>query len=246
MIAKELIPDDMIDPGSIRIVNSFEDMARWPATVALTRLELVPGRGLVVHADTDGWPDFRLDNDPAAGLVRSTLCVGFQIDGQWVMSGFLNYWAHGTHEGHVRTDSGAHPLEIAPDKGINNWQANWAYGGWGPLDTYVPKPGDLMAVMLAAGGTRMSKTRTVSERSQIVVVPLQLSGSWDFPLKNPKKDDPPPAPSVTLNHEQYDALMARFDTLDQELARARQELKEAGQELMTQLPSLLRRALVSR
>jgi hypothetical protein len=245
-----MIPEDMIDPASIRIVNSFEDMARWPATVALTGLELAPGRGLVVHADTERWPDFHLDNDPAAGLVRSTLCVGFQVDGQWVMSGFLNYWAHGTHEGHVRTDSGAHPLEIAPDKGINNWQANWAYGGWGPLDSYVPKPGDLMAVMLAAGGTRMSKTRTVSERSQIVVVPLQLSGSWDFPSQpTPKPVDPQPPVTrnpVTLNQEQYDALMARFDTIDRELAGARQDMKEAVTELTKQLPGLLRSALIGR
>ncbi len=175
---------DQIDPSSIRVVNSFGNFPIWEHTVNILSVELRPGRGVVVNcSDTSNWPDYHLDNDPAAGLARYTLCAGFQINGQWVMSGFFEYWAH---EGRIRTDSGAHPLEIAPDKGINQWQANWVYSNsWSPLSEHVPVPGEPMAIMLVAGDARMSKTRTKNERSQIVTVPLQLDGIWTFGIEDP-------------------------------------------------------------
>lgn len=187
---------DMIDPATVRLVNTFGDMLSWPVTLGIMGIELQPGRGVVVHAeDTARWPDYHLDNNPAGGLARFTLCAGFQVNGQWVMSGFFEYWAHGTHENHLRTDSGAHPLEIDPGKGINQWQANWVYNnGWAPLNGVVPQPGHLMALMVVAGDARMSKTRTVAERSQIVTVPLQLSGSWGFNANAPEQPPAPPDP----------------------------------------------------
>lgn len=187
---------DMIDQTAVRLVNTFGDLLSWPVTLGITGVELAPGRGIVLHTeDTGRWPDYHLDNDPAAGLSRFTLCAGFQVNGQWVMSGFFEFWAHGTHDGHLRTDSGAHPLEIAPEKGINQWQANWVYNdSWAPLNQVVPQPNQLMALLVVAGDARMSKTRTVNERSQIVTVPLALSGSWGFAAE-PGTPEPPQPPT---------------------------------------------------
>lgn len=210
----------MIDPTQARVVNTFGDLLAWPITLGITGIELQPGRGVVVHTDdTARWPDYHLDNDPKAGLSRFTLCAGFQVGGQWVLSGFFEFWAHGTHVNHLRTDSGAHPLEIAPEKGINQWQANWVYNaGWAPLDSVVPQAGQLMALMVVAGDARMSKTRTVNERSQIVTVPLQMSGSWTFGAETPDPPQPPnppvpPVPDPTIPADVIELLKTTRDEI---------------------------------
>lgn len=197
---------DLIDPASVTIINSFEDMATWPIAVGITGIELDPARGVIVHAtDTDAWPDYHLDNDPAAGLSRFTLCAGFQVNGRWLMSGFFEYWAHGTHDGHLRTDSGAHPLltdqVVLARDGVSktNWQTNWADPGkgWAEL-SIVPQPEQSMAVMLVAGDARLRKTRTVNSRSQIVTFPLRLTGSWGF-AADPDQPVPVPTPPPVPN-----------------------------------------------
>lgn len=233
---------DEIDPNSVQIVNAFADMAQWPITKGITSIELVPGRGFVVHVtDTKGWPDYHLDNDPAAGFCRFTLCAGFKIQGRWVMSGFLNYWAHND----VRTDSGAHPLEMATEggrKGTNNWQANWAYGGWGELDQVVPYFGQEIALFVAAGGTRQSKTLTVRERSQIVTlnlgpsVPIRyFQDITPFPeQETPVTPEPAPSDLAAL------VATTRDEVILMKLAEAeeRQKNEQRHQDIMALLAHL--------
>ena len=177
---------DMIDASSVRVVNSFPDAMSWPITVGITGIDLKEGRGVVpMVKGLERWPDFRKPGWD--GDLRFTLWAGFKIDGQWFMSGFMQFWKD-------RRDTGAHPLEIDPAKGINQWQANWAYGGWGPLDSYVPTQGTLMALMVTHGDARFAGQRELAERSQIVTVPLNPTGSWAF-LESDDQPQPQPAPA---------------------------------------------------
>lgn len=224
----------------------------WPQTAAITGITLATGRGVIPQIQgLERWPDFT----PAGwtGPLRYTLWAGFSIGGTWVLSGFLQFWAG-------RTDSGANPLEQAadgPQKGTNNWQANWAYNGsWSPLNAHVPQPGELMAFMVTAGDARNNGQQTVRERSQIVTLPLAIEGSWPFiaapapdptptpaPTPEPTHQPPVPAPApsgtVVLNSGQYAAIMQRFDNLDKALAQARADVKSAGASILSQLPALL-------
>jgi hypothetical protein len=199
---------DMVDPRSVHIVNTFEDILAWPIQAGIERVEMNPRDGInVFYGDTSMWPDHNLDNSPTAGLVRFTLCAGFQIGGFWIMSAFFEFWAHSGRnaDGSVATprhDSGAHPLLNDPvwkerfDIDRSNWLTNWAdpTKGYGALSTFTPQPGQLMAMFLAAGSARMRKHRTVAGRSQIVTFPLVLNGEQSFA---PDGETTPPVPAPT-------------------------------------------------
>lgn len=240
---------DMIETRSARVVNSFADALAWPITVNITNIALMPGRGVVpTISGLERWPDF---TPPGwTGPLRFTLWAGFCLNGEWVLSGFMQFWSG-------RTDTGANPLELDPGKGINQWQANWAYGGWGQLDAHVPQAGELMAFLVTAGDARYGKIETVRERSQVVTIPLAVQGSWGFAATDDAPTDPGPTPQpdppvlpvppsltpVLLDPTQYNAIMARFDSLEHGLAVARADIAKAGTDLLKQLPSLLRKAL---
>lgn len=208
---------DMIDPSRVQIVNAFPEAMSWPKTVAITGIALVPGRGVVPQIQgLDRWPDF---TPPGwSGPLRFTLWAGFQCDGQWAMSGFMQFWAG-------RQDTGANPLEIDPTKQVNQWQANWAYGRWPPLDSHVPKAGELMALMVTAGDARDGRIQTVAERSQIVTVPLALEGTWAFtppvpppapvPSPDPAPGPMPPDPPIGVLGE----ILARLEAIEAQLQR---------------------------
>lgn len=250
---------DMITATEVRVENSFPDAMSWPVTVGITGISLEPGNGVVpMIRGLENWPDF---TKPGwGGPLRYTLWAGFKIGGQWVMSGFMQFWMG-------RRDTGAHPLEIATDKGINNWQANWADGrpGWSALNQFTPTQGVLMALMVTAGDARFGAQETVKERSQIVTIPLNPSGMWAFlegddppqPVPLPPPPGPGPAPQppptgpvteldwIKTTRDEVIALKLAFDQERQAAEARHHEMVDllnnlAGQPLLTIMEQLQR------
>lgn len=183
---------DMIDPNSVSVVNgqrNFGDVMSWPITCGITGISLEPVRGVVpMIKGLENWPSFV----PAGwgGPISWTLWAGFKVNGRWTMAGFMQFWQG---DG-PRTDTGAHPLEPAPGKSVENWRGNWAYDGrWAPLNGFVPTQGTLMAFMATSGDAR-GDIPSKQERTQIVTVTLNPQGSWSFPEVTDGEGEPGPSP----------------------------------------------------
>lgn len=186
---------DAIDIGLVKFYDGPVDVSGYAATVDLTGVEFHPAddRGVRFIFDratvNARWPDFTLPGWD--GPLQWTLYAGFQVGGQWQMGGFHEMWSD--RGGKAREWTGAHPAVKVGDK--THWQANWAYdrNRFGDLCGIAPYEGISMALMMVAGGARpgTSDHPTVRERSNIIVVPVRMSGMELVQLPTV-----PPAPSV--------------------------------------------------
>jgi hypothetical protein len=162
--------NDAIDLRSVAVYNSPSDIASWPATGTITRLDMSSSSGLSFQFTTqNSWPDV---TPPGwAGPLQYTVWAVVNVNGRWNTSGFIQMWR-------TRGSTGG-PI-------LAEFSRNWAYDGrWGPMAGYQPHAGEQMGFFLSAGNARgVSTVSSVRERTNVVVVSLPPgdNGSFSFSL----------------------------------------------------------------
>ena len=93
------------------------------------------------------------------------------INGQWVTSGFIQFW-----RGRDNTGAPILPLSCG-------FPVNWAYDTrWGPMNGYRPAVGERWGFFVTAGDARnQGGVTSLRERSNVVVVDLPAEyGVWTW------------------------------------------------------------------
>mgnify|MGYP002084898500 CR=1 FL=1 len=173
---------DAINLSQAVVWNSPTDVASWPITTRIERLDMRPQ-----GAANDGlefffsrrynWPNY---TPPGwSGPLNYTVWAGVRINGVWHVSGIIQFWS-------ARVATGA------PILANNNFAINWVYDGrWGAMAHYQPVAGEAMVFFITAGDARgNSGVTSVRERSNVVMVnlPANDSGSFTFPVTFTRAD----------------------------------------------------------
>lgn len=233
---------DAIDIGAM-VIHDSPDVRGWPATAAITRLELLDDRTDVAFTKRTGpsrWPDVI----PAGwdGPLQFTLWIIVKIGDMWHGAGIVQFW-------NDRVDTGD---DVGSDHQIAK---NWLYDQrWGVMQGYDPRPGEQVGFMVTAGNARGGLDALVLERSNIVLVPFpgDTGQAYDFPAQgaDPQPGEPPaPAPPVpdptptpgTGTGSGSDIIakfMARFDALEAKLDAQSDHLLVVEGELKAQIAAL--------
>ena len=163
-------PSDAIGLSQATILNSPRDLASWPATATITRLDLRASGVRVDFSKKDGagrWPDFT----PAgwSGPLQYTLGMALNINGQWYASAPVQFW-------HGLDASGGPPSQYA---------LNWFYdpARWAPMTYHQPAVGEMIGFFVCAGDCRNrsdSSGSPVRERSNVVLVPMPTDGGASY------------------------------------------------------------------
>ncbi|MFN7984436.1 MAG: hypothetical protein U0Q11_21540 [Vicinamibacterales bacterium] len=162
---------DQMNLYSAAVYNSPRDVASWPITTRITRLETVGcNGGISLQFEAQNrWPDY---TPPGwDGPLQYTLWAVVNINGQWNTSGYIQFW-----RGRENTGAPILPLECG-------FPVNWAYDGrWGPMNGYRPSVGEQMGFFVTAGDARnVDGVTSLRERSNVVVVPLPANyGVWSW------------------------------------------------------------------
>lgn len=152
---------DGFDLAQVTVVGS-PNVLSWPVTSRITALEFRPGNIHLAHTRLGQWPPVVIAADGTT--QESTLWVFFRIGGKWYGTGGER-WRPG------QTDKAlGKPSDIGP---------GWLYdqNRWGPMTGYVPRPGELVGFMVAAGSTRSDATIAVAERSAVMLIPFPQDGT---------------------------------------------------------------------
>ena len=153
------------DLASVTIVGS-PDVRGWPITSRLTSLRFGGGQIHLDHTRRGTWPPVVIASDGTT--QEATLWVFFNINGRWYGTGGER-WRPG------QTDKAlSRPSDIGP---------GWLYDSnrWGPMANYVPRPGELVGFMVAAGSTRSDANIAVAERSDVVLINFPSDNGGAFP-----------------------------------------------------------------
>jgi hypothetical protein len=156
-------PNDAIDLGLATIENSPSDVARWPATATITRLDLGLNGAHVDFTKKDGpgsWPDVPFITP--GETLQYTLWIVLNINGRWYASGCIQFWRGLDRNGGPPSQYGQ----------------NWYYDPirWGPMAGYQPATGEMVGFLVTAGDARNNGNVVVKERSNVVMVPFPTSG----------------------------------------------------------------------
>lgn len=157
-------PGDALNLYQVTILNSPSDVASWPATSTITRLDLTPAGAHVEHTKACCWPDF---TPPGwSGPLQYTLWILLNINGRWYGSGCIEFWRG-------RDFGGGPPSQYAQ---------NWYYdpARWAPMTGHQPAPGEQVGFMVTAGDARNNGAISVRERSQVVLVPFPGGGGGSY------------------------------------------------------------------
>jgi hypothetical protein len=130
-------------------------------TSRITSLGFSPGNIHLDHTRRCQWPPVVIA--PDGTTQEATLWVFFFINGRWYGTG-AERWRP------CQTDKALHaPSQIGP---------GWLYdpNRWGPMTGYVPRPGEMVGFMVAAGSTRSDANAPVAERSAVVMIPFPADG----------------------------------------------------------------------
>ena len=164
---------DMIGLASVTILNSPSDLARWPVTTSITRIDL---RSNGVHVDfskRDGagrWPDY---TPPGwSGPLEYTLGMVLSIDGRYYASAPIEFW-------NGLDASGGPPSRYA---------LNWFYDPrrWAPMTYHQPAVGEQIGFFVCAGDCRGRTDgggSPVKERSNVVVVTMPSDAGASFTFR---------------------------------------------------------------
>ena len=157
-------PNDAINLNSVIVHNSPVDVARWPATTTLSRLDLMPSGAHVVFDRQSSWPE--VVPPGWAGGLQYTLWIVLNINGQWHASGCIEYW-RGLYE------SGGPVTGYAQD---------WYYDPirWGPMAGHQPAPGEQVGFLVTSGDARNNGPSSVKERSNVVIVSFPTAAGRSF------------------------------------------------------------------
>ncbi len=142
-------------------IEGSPDVRGWPITSDLTDIEFHPGVFHIDHSLRGQWPPVVIDPDGTE--QEATVWVFFAIDGVW----------YGTGGERLRPGQNEKQLDHASDIG-----PGWLYDAnrWGPMTGYIPRPGELVGFMVAAGSTRSDDNVAVQERTNIVLIPFPVDG----------------------------------------------------------------------
>src|SRR5579871_4496709 len=157
---------DQMNLASAHVYNSPPDIASWPATGCITRLDMSSSAGLSFQFTTyNTWPDYLPPGWD--GPLEYTVWAVVNQSGTWNTSGFIQMWRG-------RPSTGG-PI-------LAEFARNWAYDSrWGPMAGYQPHAGEQMGFFLSAGNARGVTTVTsVRERTNVVVVPLPAGDNGSF------------------------------------------------------------------
>ena len=149
-------PNDAIDLGQAAVYNSPPDIASWPATATITRIDM-GSAGLSFEFTTkQSWPDVMPPGFD--GPLQYTVWAVVNINGRWYTSGFIQMWRG-------RASTGA-PI-------LSDFARNWAYDSrWGPMMGYQPHAGEQMGFFVSAGNARgeggvSSRPGTIERRDRV-------------------------------------------------------------------------------
>jgi len=166
---------DQINLSLASVYAAPSDIASWPATGKITRLQMAP-RGSPIaglsfqFTTSNSWPDYV---PPGwTGGLQYTVWAVVNISGRWYTSGFIQMWRG-------RPSTGG-PI-------LTDFAKNWAYDSrWGPMKGHQPVPGEEMGFFLSAGSARGETTVTSRrERTNVVLVRLPAGDSGVFTYSMP-------------------------------------------------------------
>jgi hypothetical protein len=162
---------DQMNLAEATVYNSPADVASWPITTRITRLQMLGCNGgiAVTFGAQNTWPEYT----PAGwdGPLQYTLWAVVNVNGRWNTSGFIQFW-----RGRENTGAPILPLGCG-------FPVNWAYDHrWGPMNGYRPSVGERMGFFVTAGDARnVPVVTSVRERSNVVVVDLPAEfGTWTW------------------------------------------------------------------
>lgn len=175
---------DAIDLRGATIERSAGDVATWPITTAITKLDLGAGDCAIEFPAKTGagkWPNVLIPGWNG-GAIQYTLWLVRTVGGQVYTGGGIEFW-----DGRI---GGCGPAA--------SYIANWYYdSSWGPLhDAGELTPGETVGFFVTAGDARAKDVRTVTARSAVVAVPWPggAGGSFTFGPQAPPPVIPPPPP----------------------------------------------------
>ena len=157
-------PNDAINLNQAIIHNSPTDVASWPATATLTRLDLMPSGAHVEFGKQSSWPEVA---PPGwSGGLQYTLWIVLNINGQWHASGCIEYW-RGLYE------SGGP---------VSQYALNWYFDPirWAPMSGHQPAEGEQVGFLVTSGDARNNGPSSVRERSNVVIVSFPSAGGRSF------------------------------------------------------------------
>ncbi len=155
---------DAINLNLATIHNSPADVASWPVTTTLTRLDLTPSGAHLEFGKQSSWPEV---TPPGwSGGLQYTLWIVLNINGQLHASGCIEYW-RGLYE-----NGGP----------VTQYAQNWYFDAvrWGVMTGHQPAVGEQVGFFVTSGDARNNGPNSVRERSNIVVVTFPSSGGRSF------------------------------------------------------------------
>jgi hypothetical protein len=162
---------DQMNLAEATVYNSPADVASWPITTRITRLDMLGCNGgiAMTFAAQNTWPNY---TPPGwDGPLQYTVWAVANVNGHWNTSGFIQFW-----RGRENTGAPILPLSCG-------FPVNWAYDGrWGPMNGYRPSVGERMGFFVTAGDARnVGGVTSLRERSNVVVVDLPSEfGTWTW------------------------------------------------------------------
>ena len=156
-------PNDGVNLGLATVYNSPQDVASWPATATVTRLDIGTGGVHIDFTKKDGpgsWPDMAF-GAPGDSL-EYTLWIVLNINGRWYTSGCIQFWRGLDRNGGPPSQYG------------QNWYFDPAR--WGAMAGYQPANGEMVGFFVTAGNERNNGAYSVKERSNVVLVPFPTNG----------------------------------------------------------------------
>ena len=157
-------PNDGINLATAMIHNSPGDVASWPATATLTRLDLMPSGAHVEFNKQSSWPE--VVPPGWSGGLQYTLWIVLNVNGQWHASGCIEYWK-GLYE------SGGP---------VSGYSRDWYYDPvrWGAMAGHQPAPGEQVGFLVTSGDARNNGPSSVRERSNVVLVSFPSNSGHSF------------------------------------------------------------------
>lgn len=177
---------DMLNIHSAQIVNA-PDVRDWPITTALTSVSFDGAVTRVDFTKRDGpnrWPD--VTPTGWTGPLEYTLWLFVKVQGNWVGSGFIQFW-----NGRDGTGNAADP--DVPSR----YAAHWYYSErWSPIFGHGSlAPGEEIGFMVTSGNQRDSVgPDSVRERSNVVTFPATDNGHYSFSSTPVPTPVPTPTP----------------------------------------------------
>ena len=157
-VAQSFVADLTIDLNTVNF-QRFVNVTNWKVTDQITGVSQDGRTGdmCVTHTKSGIWPTTDFLGDPNT-----------QVEGnQWYLANINGQWYAGAGEwlrpGQI-CKGGQYTEQIGPD------------GSWGgPMDTWQPKPGELVGYMVTTPARAYPDYRTLDERSNIMLVPWRDS-----------------------------------------------------------------------